>query len=206
MTERPPRRGGNDRGKGHGKGHGGKPFGSRDRGGPPRRDAQQQRPPRRPRRTPLDPARQAAFDVLRAVSERDSYANLALPAILAERGINSRDAAFATELTYGTCRTRGLLDAVGYPESPKPQSPWAQRLMKAHVNAVENLVIFAPLVLLANALGVTGPAIATSAVVYFWARLVHAVSYTLAIPWVRTLSFTVGFLSQACIAWQLLRH
>ena len=72
-----------------------------------------QRPPRRrPQRTPLDPARQAAFDVLRAVSERDAYANLALPPLLTERGIVGRDAAFATELAYGTCRTRGLLDAV----------------------------------------------------------------------------------------------
>ncbi|MDD4866266.1 MAG: transcription antitermination factor NusB [Mycobacterium sp.] len=68
-------------------------------------------PPRK-RRRPLDPARAAAFDVLRAVSERDAYANLALPALLRERGITGRDAAFATELTYGTCRTRGLLDAV----------------------------------------------------------------------------------------------
>ncbi|MEI6252813.1 MAG: RsmB/NOP family class I SAM-dependent RNA methyltransferase [Mycobacteriaceae bacterium] len=67
---------------------------------------------RRPRRAELDPARRAAFDVLRAVNERDAYANLALPALLAERGITGRDAAFATELTYGTCRTRGLLDAV----------------------------------------------------------------------------------------------
>lgn len=50
--------------------------------------------------------------MLRAVSDRDAYANLALPALLAERGITGRDAAFATELTYGTCRCRGLLDAV----------------------------------------------------------------------------------------------
>ncbi|MGZ5394309.1 MAG: RsmB/NOP family class I SAM-dependent RNA methyltransferase [Mycobacterium sp.] len=64
------------------------------------------------RRKPLDPARQAAFDVLRAVSEKDSYANLALPALLRDRGITGRDAAFATELSYGTCRTRGLLDAI----------------------------------------------------------------------------------------------
>ncbi len=64
------------------------------------------------RRKPLDPARQAAFDVLRAVSEKDSYANLALPALLRDRGITGRDAAFATELTYGTCRARGLLDAI----------------------------------------------------------------------------------------------
>lgn len=68
---------------------------------------------RRPaRRQELDPARRAAFDVLRAVSEQDAYANLALPAMLRGRGLHGRDAAFATELTYGTCRTRGLLDAV----------------------------------------------------------------------------------------------
>jgi 16S rRNA (cytosine967-C5)-methyltransferase len=71
------------------------------------------RPPRRhQRRKPLDPARRAAFDVLRAVSERDAYANLALPALLRERGVTGRDAAFATELTYGACRSRGMLDAV----------------------------------------------------------------------------------------------
>ncbi|AGB23165.1 tRNA/rRNA cytosine-C5-methylase [Mycobacterium sp. JS623] len=72
------------------------------------------KPPNRrpPRRKPLDPARGAAFDVLRAVSERDAYANLALPALLRDRGITGRDAAFATELAYGTCRTRGLLDSI----------------------------------------------------------------------------------------------
>ncbi|KUH94095.1 rRNA cytosine-C5-methyltransferase [Mycolicibacterium acapulense] len=64
------------------------------------------------RRKPLDPARRVAFDVLRAVSEKDAYANLALPALLRERGISGRDAAFATELAYGACRTKGLLDAV----------------------------------------------------------------------------------------------
>jgi 16S rRNA (cytosine967-C5)-methyltransferase len=68
--------------------------------------------PRKSRRKPLDPARQAAFDVLRAVSERDAYANLVLPGLLRDRGISGRDAAFATELAYGACRTRGPLDAV----------------------------------------------------------------------------------------------
>jgi uncharacterized MAPEG superfamily protein len=100
--------------------------------------------------------------------------------------------------------TRGLLDAVGYPENPKPQSPWAQRLLKAHLNAVENLVVFAVLVLLATAAGISNPAIATAAVVYFWARVVHAIAYALAIPWVRTLAFAVGFFAQAAVAWQLL--
>lgn len=100
--------------------------------------------------------------------------------------------------------TRGLMDAVGYPENPKPQSAWAQRLMKAHANAVENLVVFATLVLVAHALGISNSAIASASVVYFWARVVHALGYTLAVPWVRTLSFTVGFVAQAVIAWQIL--
>src|SRR5260370_16741402 len=59
-----------------------------------------------------DPARRAAYDVLRAVADRDAYANLLLPALLSERGITGRDAAFATELTYGTLRGRGTYDAI----------------------------------------------------------------------------------------------
>src|SRR6187455_469323 len=98
----------------------------------------------------------------------------------------------------------GLITAVGYPDNPPAQSPWAQRLMKAHVNAVENLVVFAALVLAAVAAGVSTPVIASASVVYFWARVVHALAYTFAIPWVRTLAFTVGFLAQAAVAWQLL--
>jgi 16S rRNA (cytosine967-C5)-methyltransferase len=64
------------------------------------------------RRPAPDPARRAAFDTLTAVSARDAYANLVLPGLLRDRGITGRDAAFATELTYGTLRHRGTLDAV----------------------------------------------------------------------------------------------
>ena len=73
------------------------------------RDHSGRTPGRRPRaaRPRTDPARRAAYDVLRAVTDRDAYANLLLPAMLAERGLTGRDAAFATELTYGTLRGRG---------------------------------------------------------------------------------------------------
>src|SRR5260370_10916365 len=79
---------------------------------------QRRRPPRprtgQPRtgQQRTDPARRAAYDVLRAVADRDAYANLLLPALLSERGITGRDAAFATELTYGTLRGRGTYDAI----------------------------------------------------------------------------------------------
>jgi 16S rRNA (cytosine967-C5)-methyltransferase len=59
-----------------------------------------------------DPARRAAYDVLRAVADRDAYANLLLPSVLAERGLAGRDAAFATELAYGTLRGQGTYDAI----------------------------------------------------------------------------------------------
>jgi uncharacterized MAPEG superfamily protein len=100
----------------------------------------------------------------------------------------------------------GLADTVGYPASPKPQTPWAQRLQRAHSNAVENLVVFAALVLVANASGMTSAAIGTAAMVYFWARVVHALAYTAAWPWVRTLAFTVGWFCCAVVAWQVLVH
>jgi 16S rRNA (cytosine967-C5)-methyltransferase len=59
-----------------------------------------------------DPAREAAFDALRAVDERDAYANLVLPGMLRDRRLTGRDAALATELVYGTLRGLGTYDAV----------------------------------------------------------------------------------------------
>ena len=61
---------------------------------------------------PRDPARRVAYDVQRSVQDRDAYANLLLPALLNERGITGRDAALATELTYGTLRRQGTYDAI----------------------------------------------------------------------------------------------
>jgi 16S rRNA (cytosine967-C5)-methyltransferase len=72
------------------------------------------RRPGGPRQTgrPQDLVRRTAFDVLRAVDTRDAYANLLLPNRLRERGLTGRDAALATELTYGTLRGRGTYDAI----------------------------------------------------------------------------------------------
>jgi 16S rRNA (cytosine967-C5)-methyltransferase len=60
---------------------------------------------------PADP-RRAAYDVLAAVRDRAAYANLLLPKLLADRHLSGRDAALATELTYGTLRGQGTYDAI----------------------------------------------------------------------------------------------
>ncbi len=88
---------------------------------PPRRPAKRRtstgsagpaRPAGTPPPTPADPARTVAFELLRAVSSQNAYANLILPALLRKRHLDERDAAFATELGYGTVRAQGTLDAI----------------------------------------------------------------------------------------------
>jgi uncharacterized MAPEG superfamily protein len=95
---------------------------------------------------------------------------------------------------------RGLVGAMANPSRhDKPQSAWAQRLYFAHTNAVENLVIFAPLVLILDAQGHSTESTAIACAVYFWARLAHAIIYALGIPVLRTLAFSIGFLAQVVL-------
>jgi 16S rRNA (cytosine967-C5)-methyltransferase len=88
---------------------------ARGSGGSSRRDAATPARRVRPaseRRADRDPARRVALDVLLAVTARDAYSNLMLPRLLARRGLSGRDAALATELSYGTLRGRGSYDAI----------------------------------------------------------------------------------------------
>lgn len=97
-----------------------------------------------------------------------------------------------------------IKDAVGYPETPPKMAPWAERLKKAHYNAVENLVVFGALVFVLHVTESATDLTATAAMTYFWARVVHAVSYTFAIPWVRTLSFAVAWIAMLLVGWVIL--
>ncbi|MGI9203221.1 MAG: MAPEG family protein [Woeseiaceae bacterium] len=103
-----------------------------------------------------------------------------------------------------TIAVRGLVNAVGYAEDPTPLAGWAQRMKSAHYNSVENLVVFATLVLVANAAGISNGTTVLACEIYFWARLVHLLSYTFAVPWVRTLSFAAGWVCQVAILLQVL--
>ncbi len=103
-----------------------------------------------------------------------------------------------------TIMVRGIKDTVGYPVDPKPVAPWATRMKLAHYNAVENLVIFAALVLTLHAAGISNETTVLACQVYFWARLVHFIVYGFGIPWVRTLAYAIGWASFVALILQLI--
>ena len=96
---------------------------------------------------------------------------------------------------------RGPMGATANPSpTDKPQSAWAQRMIAAHANSVENLVVFAPLVLTAQALNIHTASTAFACALFFWCRLIYVAVYTAGIPVVRTLAFAGGFVGQAILA------
>lgn len=100
---------------------------------------------------------------------------------------------------------RGLMGGMANPSADdKPQADWAERAMLAHKNAIENLVIFAALVLTTHLLDVGTPLTATMCMIYFVARIAHFVVYTVGIPVARTLAFAAGFLAELVLALNLL--
>lgn len=103
-------------------------------------------------------------------------------------------------------REMGIWPAIWNPHpDPRPQAQWAERLMRAHANAVENLVVFAPLVLVLHVLGMSTAITATAAMVYFIVRVTHAILYTFAVPLLRTVTFLIGFFCQMALALTLLQ-
>lgn len=104
------------------------------------------------------------------------------------------------------CTVRGLKATMDNPKpNDTPQSPWAMRLYFAHTNAVENLVIFGPLVLILDSLNISTAVTVLACAIFFWARLAHAILYALGVPVLRTLAFTVGFICQVVLVLAIFR-
>lgn len=98
----------------------------------------------------------------------------------------------------------GVLGAMVNPSSDAaPKAAWADRMTHAHSNAVENLVIFAPLVLILVLANVSTPATVAACQLYFFARLAHYIIYSLGIPFLRTAAFVAGFVAQMTLAFAL---
>lgn len=97
----------------------------------------------------------------------------------------------------------GLLNAVGPHADVEGMTGWATRMKNAHTNAIENLVVFAALILVVQAAGANNDTTAMAAMVFFYARVVHLLTHTFGVPWVHTLAFAAGFGCQVVLALQV---
>jgi uncharacterized MAPEG superfamily protein len=102
--------------------------------------------------------------------------------------------------------TRGLVAMANVDPGVPPEPLWADRARRAHANAIENLVVFAPLVLVAAAIGVSSPTTTLASQVYVAARFAHYALFVAGIPFARTVAFFVGACATLVIAVALLSH
>ena len=113
--------------------------------------------------------------------------------------------AFAQVLAgvIGAMQQVGLPALLGNREGMAEITGWAGRAQRAHRNMVENLVLFAALVLVAVAAGRTNAMTLLGAQIFVWARLAYAIIYVLGLPLLRTLSWFVSVIGMAMIVVQL---
>jgi uncharacterized MAPEG superfamily protein len=110
-------------------------------------------------------------------------------------------------IPYVICQvtTNGPLSGENYVDpAPRPVPLWGQRANRAHLNAVEVFAPYAALVLIAHIAGKESAMTAFWAMAFFWLRLAHAIVYWFAVPFVRTVLFTLGFISVCGLAWSVL--
>jgi len=111
-------------------------------------------------------------------------------------------------IPYVVCQvmTNGALTPANYLDpAPRPVPLWGRRADRAYLNAVESFAPFAALVIIAHVAGKANAMTAFWVACFFWLRLVHAVVYLFAIPYVRTLVFTLGFVAVAGLFWEVMR-
>ncbi len=109
-------------------------------------------------------------------------------------------------IPYIACQvqTNGFLAPPNYVDpTPRPVPLWGQRAHRAYLNSVEVFAPFAALVLVLHASGQSNATTAFLCMAFFWLRAIHAVVYWFAIPYVRTLAFTLGFFCVAGLFWQV---
>jgi uncharacterized MAPEG superfamily protein len=104
----------------------------------------------------------------------------------------------------GTMLYLGIPKAAGNRERLPELPGWAGRARRAHLNMIENMVLFAPLILVADIAGRDNGMTERGAELFFWARLAYAVIYVAGIPYLRTLAWVVSAVGLVLIFLQLL--
>ena len=118
---------------------------------------------------------------------------------------------FAVILTFvqmliaatGANQQVGIVVLAGNREGLSEATGWAGRAKRAHLNMIENMVLFTALVLIAQVAGKADAMTAMGAAIFFWARLVYAGIYLAGLSWVRTVAWVVSVIGMAIIARQL---
>ena len=98
----------------------------------------------------------------------------------------------------------GLERLAGNREDLPEMTGWAGRAQRAHRNMLENLILFAILVLVAKVVGISNAMTVLGAQLFFWGRVAHALLYIAGIPWARTAAWGVSVVGLILIAWQLI--
>jgi uncharacterized MAPEG superfamily protein len=103
-------------------------------------------------------------------------------------------------------RTNGPMVPANYVDpTPRPVPLWGARAHRAYLNSVEGFAPFAALVLVAHVAGKADAMTAFWSACFFWLRLAHAVVYLFAVPYIRTVIFTLGFVSVVGMFWEVIK-
>lgn len=90
----------------------------------------------------------------------------------------------------------GVVPALTYQNlDTTPEAAWGKRAKRAHYNAVENLAVFAPLAITVVLIDAGSGTTATACAAYFFARVVHYPMAVFRVPFLRTLTFAIGWLA-----------
>jgi len=111
-------------------------------------------------------------------------------------------------IPYVVCQvmTNGPLQPINYQDpAQRPMPLWGKRADRAYLNAVEVFAPFAALVIVAQLAGKADSMTAIWAMFFFWTRVAHAVVYWFAIPYLRTMIFTLGFVAVVGIFWEVIK-
>jgi uncharacterized MAPEG superfamily protein len=102
--------------------------------------------------------------------------------------------------------TNGFLSPRDYVDpTARPVPAWGLRAHRAYLNAVETFAPFAALVLIAQVAGKANAMTAFWATSFFWLRLIHAVVFWFAVPFIRTIVFTLGFICVLGLFWEVIK-
>jgi len=105
---------------------------------------------------------------------------------------------------HGALMQVGLPMLAGNREGMPEIKGWGGRAARAHRNMLENLVLFAILVLVAVLADKTNGTTLLGAQIFFWARVAYALVYIAGLPWIRTGVWAVSVVGLAMIFLQLI--